>query len=240
MARRRRRYNGSPEEESYEEATGRPGSAKVGYELAPYAARPPGELRALRRILDLRQPPEGVNVSRPGLSLNVGGSGWGSAMYVRPSYRGRGAKRELSSVWTVPTGIVAVVLAGYFLERLMVGLSSWWPGSKITLGLADFGTWFTQSVLNFGKTVVSGGESLLGSVGGTAASLGSAVGGLGGAFGAGMAVGPSGAPGAAPATAIAPESTGGGGGWNWAAAYQHTWQVAHQLYQKLPIKEVPL
>lgn len=188
------------------------------------------ERRALERLLATRSPAPELRLDRPtfGYTLSAGGSGWGSAVYMRPSYRGRGAKRELRSVWTIPTGIVAVVLAGYFAERVLAGLSSWWPGSKLTLAFTDFGSWFTQSAFAFGQTLENWGQSAIQTLGGSVGSLGGAIGstlgGLGGSVGGalgagatGIALGPPGASGG-PSLSTPPGGGGGGGGsgsWGW-------------------------
>jgi hypothetical protein len=119
-----------------------------------YPVRSARDVRTLQRLLDVRRPPPGVSVAHPSITIGSG-TGWGSALYMRPRYRGRGAKRELHSVWTIPVGLVVGILALYEAERIMVGVSSWWPGSKLTLGLDDFGSWLSKNVIPQGSSITA-------------------------------------------------------------------------------------
>ncbi len=165
MARRRKKAGDAG---TYEDVTGSGG--RVGPSAFP--ERSPAEVATLRRLLQVENPPEGVDtrpylidriLHRPG-GVEPGPGPWSSFVYGTKVV-GRGKNKMIVPrhiPWRTLELLGAVILAGYILERAVMLIGNWWPGSSLGASSwsaitapVTFGQWVAQHLnVSHGMTVI--------------------------------------------------------------------------------------
>ena len=104
---------------------------------SPFLPRSPAETRTLQKLLNLKAPPEGVDI-RPTLASRL-------SVYEHPPvpgswghWRGKGTKRDpyrwVGISEKVALGILGAALVVWGLECIEVDISNWWSNSELNVG----------------------------------------------------------------------------------------------------------